>query len=87
MKRLNAGEMDKPPMTDAQACEFLRQAAESVSAKAKREGTETKFIRSMRRWLRHSTYLDYSPQPAVEYREMTRDEQELAWERDFATNG
>jgi uncharacterized protein YdaU (DUF1376 family) len=87
IRRLNAGERDKPPMTDVQACDFLCRAAESVSTKTKRDGTETKFIRSMRRWLLKSTYLDFEPKPKVEYHVLTDAEMQEQWNRDFGVAG
>jgi uncharacterized protein YdaU (DUF1376 family) len=83
-RRLQKGERDKPPMTDLAAAEFLERAAADFSTKM--ADREPQFIRSMRRWLHHSEYLEFDPKPREQYRELSSEESSLAWERDFGTH-
>ena len=83
-RRLQKGERDRPPMTADQAADFLDKAAADFANKM--ADREPQHIRSMRRWLNGSDYLDFEPKLKIEYDEVSSEESALAWERDFGTH-
>jgi hypothetical protein len=78
VERLIQGERDKPAMTEAEAWEYLDNA--SADFAARNIGQDPTYVRSMRRWLHKSTYLDYVPKPRVTFIEVP-DDQWLGGER------
>ena len=83
--RLTNGERGSPPRTQDEAWEFLEGASADYAAKM--TGRESQHIRSMRRWLHGSTYLDYpGARRKPEYRVLTEDEAAEQWQRDFGTH-
>lgn len=82
-RRLQKGEKDKPPMRPDEAAEFLEKAAADFAAKM--TDRDLQYIRSMRRWLRDSNYLDYEPKPKNEFYVLSPEEQAAQWDRDFGT--
>jgi uncharacterized protein YdaU (DUF1376 family) len=83
-RRLQKGERDRPPMTAEQAADFLDKAAADFARRM--ADREPQHIRSMRRWLNGSDYLDFEPKPKNLYDEMSSEEAKLDWERDFGTH-
>ena len=78
VERLMQGERDKPAMTEEEAWEYLDNA--SADFAARNTGQDPTYVRSMRRWLHKSTYLDYVPKPRVTFIEVP-DDQWLGGER------
>lgn len=83
VKRLRRGERDKPAMPGEEPHVFLLAAAEDHARRMTAQARQPGKIRSMRRWLLHSTYLDYVPAPRMEIVELTPEEAAAQWERDF----
>jgi uncharacterized protein YdaU (DUF1376 family) len=80
-RRLQKGERDKPQMTPDEAAEFIEKASADFAQKM--ADREPQYIRSMRRWLRDSNYLEYEPKPRTTYRVLTEEEAAEQWNRDF----
>jgi hypothetical protein len=77
-RRLQKGEKNKPAMTEPEAAEFLEKAAAEFAKKM--ADRDPQYIRSMRRWLRDSNYLDYEPKPKADYHVLTPEEAQAQWE-------
>lgn len=77
-RRLQKGEKNKPAMTEPEAAGFIEKAVADFAAKM--ADRDLQYIRSMRRWLHDSNYLDYEPKPKAEYQVLTPEEAQAQWE-------
>jgi len=85
VRRLQKGEKNKPPMSADGAADFIARAAEAFAVLM--EDRELQFVRSMRRWLRDSNYLDYEPKAKSEFYALSPEESSAQWNQDFGVAG